>query len=675
MDVSEEPSSSTIKMTMQPIQSKKDFVDRMAEALKLREVQLCQAGTQYRTLVEQITSIIYVTPLNEARRKLYITPQIEAMLGFSSAEWLADPELWFKQLHPDDRERVLTEFYNRHEKGKPIHSEYRLLARDGHIVWVYDEAAVVRDEGGQPCFIQGVMFDISEHKQKEEMLQKSEAKFRAIFERVAIGIALTDIEGRFMESNPALQKILGYSGEELHNRAFTEFTHPDDIPVDMDLYKELVRGKHDHYQMEKRYIRKDGGLVWAHLNVSLIRSAGGESQFTIRMVEDITERKRLEIHFVQSQKMETVGRLAGGVAHDFNNILTVIKGYSQLSLSQIKEDHPLRGNIEEINRATERAEDLTHQLLAFSRRQIMDLKVLNLNTLVSGLGKMLRRVIGEDIEMVTVLADDLGRVKADPGQIEQVILNLAVNARDAMPTGGKLILETANVEWDEFYARSRMSVIPGWYVMLSVSDTGCGMSPEVREQIFEPFFTTKKEGKGTGLGLSTVYGIIKQSEGNIWVYSEPDQGTTFKIYLPRVEEEADALPSWEDTGQPLKESETVLLVEDEASVRELAARILREQGYKVLKAGNGKEAMCIGRKHIEEKIHLLLTDVVMPQMGGIELYDRFIALHPEAKALFVSGYTDTTLTHHAAFKAGTPFLEKPFSPGALAKKVRQVLDK
>jgi CheY-like chemotaxis protein len=373
--------------------------------------------------------------------------------------------------------------------------------------------------------------------------------------------------------------------------------------------------------------------------------------------------------------METVGRLAGGVAHDFNNILTVIKGYSQLSLSQIKEGHPLRGNIEEINRATERGEDLTHQLLALSRRQIMDLKVLNLNALVEGLGKMLRRVIGEDIEMVTVLADDLGRVKVDPGQIEQVILNLAVNARDAMPKGGKLTLETANVELDEFYARSRISVTPGRYAMLSVSDTGCGMSPEVREQIFEPFFTTKQEGQGTGLGLSTVYGIIKQSSGNIWVYSEPDQGTTFKIYLPRVEEEADALPSCGDTDPLLKGSETVLLVEDEASVRELAARILREQGYKVLKASNGKEAMRIGRKHFGEKIHLLLTDVVMPQMGGKELHDRFVALHPEAKALFVSGYTDTTINHHAIFKPGMPFLQKPFSPTSLAKKVREVLDK
>jgi len=250
-----------------------------------------------------------------------------------------------------------------------------------------------------------------------------------------------------------------------------------------------------------------------------------------------------------------------------------------------------------------------------------------------------------------------------------------VNARDAMPKGGKLTLETANVELDEFYARSRISVTPGRYVMLSVSDMGCGMSPEVREQIFEPFFTTKQKGQGTGLGLSTVYGIIKQSGGNIWVYSEPGQGTTFKIYLPRVEEEADVLPSCGNTDQLLKGSETVLLVEDEASVRELAARILSEQGYKVLKASNGKEAMRIGRKHFGEKIHLLLTDVVMPQMGGKELHERFAALHPEAKALFVSGYTDTTINHHAIFQPGMPFLQKPFSPTTLAKKVREVLDK
>ncbi|OGP63982.1 MAG: hypothetical protein A2169_12915 [Deltaproteobacteria bacterium RBG_13_47_9] len=444
----------------------------------------------------------------------------------------------------------------------------------------------------------------------------------------------------------------------------------------MDFYKKLLIGKQDHYQIEKRYIRKDGGAVWGRVNVSLVRNAKGEPQYTIHMVEDINEWKRLETQFLQSQKMETVGRLAGGIAHDLNNLFTVLSGYSQLSLLGLKENDPLRENLEEIKRTTERAAELTHRLLAFSRRQILDMKALDLNTLVRGLEKMVGRIIGEDIELTTHLAEDLGRVKTDPGQIEQVILNLVVNARDAMPNGGKLILETSNVILNEDYARTHISVMPGRYAMLSVSDTGCGMSTEVKERIFDPFFTTKGKEKGTGLGLSTVYGIIKQSGGNIWVYSEPGQGATFKIYLPRVEEEteAEALPHQDDTGDFPRGTETVLLVEDEPLVRNLVARVLRDQGYTVLEAANGDEAMHMVREHLREKIHLLLTDVVMPQMGGKELVEQFMALHSDAKVLFISGYTDKAIAHQALFRPGAPFLQKPFSPMALAKKVRDVLD-
>jgi PAS domain S-box-containing protein len=516
---------------------------------------------------------------------------------------------------------------------------------------------------------------LSETKQAEEALQKREAKLRTIFERVAVGIGLVDLEGRLMESNPALQEILGYSKKELQNRVFTEFTHPDDLTADTNLYKELLEGKRDHHQTEKRFIRKDGEVIWSLQNVSLVRASGGEPPFMIFMVEDITERKRLENHFLQSQKMETVGRLAGGISHDFNNILTVIKGYSQLLLSELNEDHPLRENLEEIKKATERAEDLTRQLLAFSRRQVMEMKVIGLNHLIKNLEKMLRRVIGEDIELTTVLTDDLGRIKTDPAQIEQVILNLAVNARDAMPSGGKLTLETTNVELDKDYAHTHISVAPGRYVMLSVSDTGCGMTPEVKERIFEPFFTTKGQGKGTGLGLSTVYGIVKQSGGNIWVYSEPGEGTTFKIYIPRVEEEIDALPSQEEILDLPKGNETVLLVEDDPSVWNLADRFLRGQGYKVLGATNGNEAIQIAQEHLKEKIHLLLTDMVMPQMGGKELVGRFKSLHPEIKVLFISGYTDSAITHHGLSEPNTALLQKPFSLTSLAIKVREVLDK
>ncbi len=373
--------------------------------------------------------------------------------------------------------------------------------------------------------------------------------------------------------------------------------------------------------------------------------------------------------------MEAIGRLAGGIAHDFNNLLTVIKGYSQLSLLGFKEGDPLRGNLEEIKNAADKAADLTHQLLAFSRRQILELRVLDLNTLLQNLDKMLRRVIGEDIELVTILAEDLGRVKIDPGQIEQMIMNLAVNARDAMPYGGKLTIETANQELDEEYARVHVAVTPDRYVMLSVSDTGIGMTPEVRERVFEPFFTTKEKGKGTGLGLSTVYGIVKQSGGNIWVYSELGKGTTFKIYLPRVDEPLEE----RRVGREVKEglprgNETILLVEDDEEVRKLAVQVLVNQGYKVLEAPQGLDAFLICAEH-DDPIHLLLTDVVMPKMSGRELAETLISLRPKIKVLYMSGYTDNAIVHHGILGEGMNYLQKPFSVKELSRKVREVLDK
>jgi signal transduction histidine kinase len=413
-----------------------------------------------------------------------------------------------------------------------------------------------------------------------------------------------------------------------------------------------------------------------------LRDSQGKIAGVRSTIQDITDRKRaeeemraLEEQFRQSQKMEAVGRLGGGIAHDFNNLLTIIKGYSQLSLLDLKENDPLWGNIQEIQKATQRATDLTHQLLAFSRRQILDLKVLDLNTLLKDLDKMLRRIIGEDIELTTLLAKNLGRVKIDPGQFEQIILNVAVNARDAMPSGGKLTIETANVVLDEEYARTHVSVTPGPNVRLSVSDTGVGIPLEVKEKVFEPFFTTKEKGKGTGLGLSTVYGIVKQSGGNIWVYSELAHGTTFKIYLPRVEEDLDTLHGRDETDFLPRGSETVLLVEDEPSVRDLAHRLLNQQGYKVLEAANGEEALRVVQEHIGEKIHLLFTDVVMPQMGGKELANQLKNLRPDVKVLYTSGYTDDAIVHHGVLEPGTHFLQKPFSPKTLTHKVREALDR
>jgi nitrogen-specific signal transduction histidine kinase len=398
------------------------------------------------------------------------------------------------------------------------------------------------------------------------------------------------------------------------------------------------------------------------------------------IIRDITDHKRteremkaLEEQLRQSQKMEAIGRLAGGIAHDFNNILTIIQGYCQLSLYELKGDHPLRENIEGIKKSTDRASGLIRKILAFSRRQVMEMRVVDLNALLMDLDKLLRRIIGEDIELVTFLAEDLGRVKVDPGQIEQVILNLAINAKDAMPNGGKLTIETANAELDEVYARSHASVTPGHHVMLSVSDTGVGMSPEVKERIFEPFYTTKEKGKGTGLGLSTVYGIVKQSGGNIWVYSELGQGTTFKIYLPWAEATSEEKIEKVVKEEPPRGSETILVVEDEEELRKLAAQYLQKQGYRVLEAPEGEEALFICGKY-KEPIHLLVTDVVMPGMSGRELSERLIALRPEIKILYMSGHTNSAIFQQGVLEPGVILLQKPFTLEGLARKVREVLD-
>ena len=429
-----------------------------------------------------------------------------------------------------------------------------------------------------------------------------------------------------------------------------------------------------HFRLIKPYAYSERDLRLGERVGNQIAGAIANAQLYAERERAEEEKAALQEQLRQSQKMEAIGRLAGGIAHDFNNLLTVIKGYSQLSRIELKEGDPLRGNIDEIQNATERAASLTRQLLAFSRRQVMEMKVLDLNTLLRDLDKMLRRVIGEDLELVTLLAEDLGRVKADPGQIEQVIMNLAVNGRDAMPNGGKLTIETANVELDEFYARSHMDVKPGRYVMFSVSDTGVGITPEVKERVFEPFFTTKEKGKGTGLGLSTAYGIVKQSEGNIWVYSEPGKGTTFKIYLQRVDEPLEELRE-KMVGEELPRGrETVLVVEDEEKVRKLIVEILGRQGYRVLEASHGDEALLIHEKH-DGPIHLNLVDVVMPGMSGSELAKRLTSLRPETKILYMSGYTDNAIVHHGVLARGVNYIQKPFTMDGLTRKVREVLDK
>jgi two-component system cell cycle sensor histidine kinase/response regulator CckA len=391
------------------------------------------------------------------------------------------------------------------------------------------------------------------------------------------------------------------------------------------------------------------------------------------IVAETTEHKRLEAQLIQSQKIESVGRLAGGIAHDFNNLLTAILGYAGLARESLTEDSPIASDLDEIKKAAERAASLTRQLLAFARKQVIEPEVLDLNNLVQNLEKLLHRLIGEDIDLVIHTAPGLRPVKADVGQIEQIIMNLAVNARDAMPSGGILTIETADVQLDGAYVRQHLGAVTGEYVLVAVSDTGTGMSEETKQHIFEPFFTTKPQGKGTGLGLATCYGIVKQHGGYIVAYSELGHGTIFKMYLPSIAEQAEVRPREIPAPASLIGHETILLAEDEVAVRDLAARVLREHGYTVLEASDGEEAyQRIAEAH--QRIDLLLTDVIMPKVYGSQLAERIIAMHPHIRVLFISGYTDNTLVHRQELVSGGAFLQKPFSAGALARKVREVLD-
>ena len=387
----------------------------------------------------------------------------------------------------------------------------------------------------------------------------------------------------------------------------------------------------------------------------------------------MTERKRLEDHLRQSQKMEAIGRLAGGVAHDFNNLLTVISGRAQIERARPELSEPSRRNVDLIAEAASRASTLTKQLLAFSRKQVLQPRVLDVDIVVAGMEPLLRRLIGEDIDLVTATEPGLGRVRADPGQLEQVVLNLAVNARDAMPRGGRLTVETANVELDEAYARQQADVHSGPYVLLAVSDTGVGMDAETQAHLFEPFFTTKGVGEGTGLGLATVYGIVKQSGGHIAAYSEPGRGTTIKIYLPRVEAASELREAEPEPVVLRRGSETVLLVEDDEAVRELTCEVLEMHGYTVLAVADAGEAPRV-LEGASRPIHLLVTDVVMPRLSGRELTERLRSLRPGLRVLYISGYADTAIVHHGVLDPGTPFLQKPFTPDTLLRSVRKVLD-
>jgi two-component system, cell cycle sensor histidine kinase and response regulator CckA len=508
--------------------------------------------------------------------------------------------------------------------------------------------------------------DITERKRAEQRLREQ----ATLLEKAHDAIVIWDLNDIIVFWNAGAQRLYGWSSAEVlgKNAGTLLFARPSQQLAEA-LQQVVERGE---WIGELEQVARDCRVLVVHSHWTLLRDDAGRPRAKLAINTDITEKKRLETQLLHAQRMESIGRLAGGVAHDFNNLLTVITGYSEMLLLRRAADDPATEPLRQIRKAGERAAGLTRQLLAFSRKQMLRAQVVNLNDLVRESEKMFRRLIGEDIDFASFLDPALGAVKADVGQLEQVLLNLIVNARDAMPRGGYITVETHNVDLDEAYAQQHPGVPPGPYVLLAITDTGCGMDETVRSQIFEPFFTTKEPGKGTGLGLATVFGVVKQSAGHLEVYSEVDHGTTFKIYLPRLEQEAPEQQRAETLKTP-SGTETVLLAEDEESVRALARLALQSHGFAVVEARDGQEALVVCQRQ-DQTIHLLVTDVVMPKISGRQLVDQVLALRPGLKVLYLSGYTDDAVVRHGVVEAGVPFLQKPFTPTMLVRKVREVLD-
>ncbi len=597
------------------------------------------------------------------------------MLGFVPEEVEPHVRSWEKLLHPEDVPTVMHALDSHLNGPIPAYeTEHRLRTKSGDWLWVLARGKVVnRDPQGKPLRAVGTHLDITTRKSAEMALRQSEEKYRKILETIADGYHEADLAGNLTLVNDSMCEILGYSREELIGMNYRNLMDEHNAQLTFQAYNEVYRTGVSNPEFSYQAFRKDGTRRDVSLSIALIRDSAGTPAGFRGIFRDITERRHLEEQLRQAVKMEAIGRLAGGIAHDFNNLLTAIMGYTSMLSLEMPKEISIQRKLDQINRTAARAADLTKQLLAFSRKQLLEVSVVNFNNLIGDIESMLRRLIGEDIELITDLRQGVGNVKADQTQLEQVVVNLAVNARDAMPGGGTLTVETSDVVLEEGYCITHTEVKPGEYVLLSIGDTGDGMTPETCNRVFDPFFTTKEKGRGTGLGLSTVYGIIKQHGGHIAVYSEAGTGTIFKIYLPRVEASLNRqFPSVEPERRS-RGTETILLVEDEEAVCDLAAEALEMLGYRVLKASSPTEAFEISANHCG-RIHLLLTDVVLPRMDGKTLYVTLVTERPEMKVLYVSGYTENFIVHRGILDPDVSFLPKPFTLDSVARKVRAVLD-
>jgi two-component system, cell cycle sensor histidine kinase and response regulator CckA len=604
---------------------------------------------------------------------LKVNQALCALVGYSEAELLTRT---FQEItHPDDLEADLE--YMRQLLAGEIRSyqmEKRYVHARGHLVTILLNVSLVRDGQGQPCYFISQIQDITERKKTEESLRLLNSAVEQSKESILITDAQLDLPGpKIIFANPAFTQMTGYPAAEAIGKTPRILQGPlTDKTVLSRLRQNLERG--EAFTGEAINYRKDGKEFNLEWQIAPLRNAAGKITHYVAIQHDITGRKRLEAQLFQSQKLETVGKLAGGFAHEFNSILTAIIGQSELLLGDLPAGSPLTKNATEISKAAGRAAKLTRQLLAYGRKQFLQPTALDLNRIIASMEGMFQHLMSGNVDVRIVSAADLHAMKADAGQMEQVIMNMVINARDAMPNGGKLMLETANITFDEQSVGRYPELKPGDYVMLAISDSGTGMSEEVKARVFEPFFSTKSVGQGTGLGLSTCYGIIKQSGGHISVYSEQGRGTTFKIYLPQVEVSAQISAPRLDSPDLPGGTETILLVEDDPALREMAATLLRRLGYTVLTAGNGVEALSVQHERSTGHVDLLFTDVVMPYMSGKELADRVRALYPDTKILFTSAYTENAIVHQGVLDKGVALLQKPFTPSALAHKLREVLD-
>jgi two-component system cell cycle sensor histidine kinase/response regulator CckA len=603
-------------------------------------------------------------------KRLFNSLSYQRVLGYSSEELQSSSA--FEQIHPDDRENVRKAAEEAQHSGIGKTLEYRLRHKNGTWLVLESTSSVIRDAKGEPEKLVIVNRNITERKSAEEALRRSEAEFRSAVEDAPYGIYRVSKEGTLLKLNPALQKMLGYdSAEELQgkNLASGVFRHA----AEYQRFAELLIRTKEIKDIEMEWKQQDGTPITVRCSGRCVNDESGHPAYFEMFAEDVTEKRVLERQLRMAQKMEAIGRLSGGIAHDFNNHLGVIIGYSRVLKKALGADNVLAEHALEIEKAGQRAASLTKQLLAFSRQQVLTPAILNLNTLASDMEGMLPRLLGEDIEVSLTLDSNLESVKADQSQVEQVIMNLAVNARDAMPGGGKLKICTANVDFDQAYTRTHPGSKTGSYVLLAVTDTGTGMDAATLTHIFEPFYTTKERGKGTGLGLATVYGIVKQSNGYIWVDSAPGRGTSFEIYLPRYMGQPVAKLPVIAPGERLTGTESILLVEDAEALKKLAQTFLEAAGFRVLSAGSGEEALDVAARS-GVNFDLLLTDVVMPGMNGRLLAEHLLPRHPGMKVLYMSGYTDSFISGHGVLEHGTHLLHKPFTEDVLIRKAREVLD-